>query len=238
MTFTIFPAIDLRGGQCVRLSQGDYNQETVYGYAPLAMAHSFVEQGATFIHTVDLDGAKVGARVNDAHVIQIANELNVDVQIGGGIRTEADVDYYLSNGVRRVILGSSAIRDPQFVKRMLKVYGERIVLGLDARDGFVSIDGWLETSSVRAIDLAVELVEHGAETFIFTDIATDGMLSGPNIAATVALAEATNKAVIASGGVASLADVIALKQTGVLAGSIVGKAIYSGKFTVREAVQL
>ncbi|TWM33137.1 Phosphoribosyl isomerase A [Bacillus paralicheniformis] len=237
--FTVYPAIDMRNGKCVRLIQGDYEKETIYGHSPLDMASRFAEAGADWIHLVDLDGAREGKKVNDSHVISIADELNVKVQIGGGIRTEKDVYDYLSQGVERVILGSSAVSNPEFVKNMLKAYGRHIAIGLDARDGFVSTEGWLETSSVRAEELGRELANEGAEVFIFTDIATDGMLSGPNISSTVELARATGKQVIASGGVSSLADLEALASRTAegVSGAIVGKALYTNQFTVAEALE-
>ncbi|MFZ3590160.1 1-(5-phosphoribosyl)-5-[(5-phosphoribosylamino)methylideneamino]imidazole-4-carboxamide isomerase [Bacillus sp. DJP31] len=237
--FIIYPAIDMRGGKCVRLLQGDYEKETVYGDSPFDMASLFSEQGASWIHMVDLDGAKVGKRVNHEYVIQVAKQLRSNVQIGGGIRTSQDVEYYLENGVDRVILGSAAIKDPTFVKEMLRAYGGKIAIGLDAKDGLVATEGWLETSSVKATDLALELVEFGAETFIFTDIATDGMLSGPNVEAVVELAKLTGKNVIASGGVSSLEDLRKLKEYSSfgVGGAIVGKALYTNQFTVAEAVR-
>ncbi|MBA2875741.1 1-(5-phosphoribosyl)-5-[(5-phosphoribosylamino)methylideneamino]imidazole-4-carboxamide isomerase [Thermaerobacillus caldiproteolyticus] len=238
--FTIYPAIDMRGGKCVRLLQGDYNKETVYGDSPVDMAALFAEQGATWIHMVDLDGAKEGKRVNDRFVLEVVKQLNVNVQIGGGIRTEEDIVYYLENGVARVILGSAAIANPPFVKEMLKKYGERIAVGIDAKNGFVATEGWLNTSNVKATELGKELAEAGAQTFIFTDIATDGMLSGPNIQAVAEMARVTGKNVIASGGVSSLADIKALKEftkDGVV-GAIVGKALYTKQFTVAEALKV
>ncbi|QPA30640.1 1-(5-phosphoribosyl)-5-[(5-phosphoribosylamino)methylideneamino]imidazole-4-carboxamide isomerase [Thermaerobacillus caldiproteolyticus] len=238
--FTIYPAIDMRGGKCVRLLQGDYNKETVYGDSPVDMAALFTEQGATWIHMVDLDGAKEGKRVNDRFVLEVVKQLNVNVQIGGGIRTEEDIVYYLENGVARVILGSAAIANPPFVKEMLKKYGERIAVGIDAKNGFVATEGWLNTSNVKATELGKELAEAGAQTFIFTDIATDGMLSGPNIQAVAEMARMTEKSVIASGGVSSLADIKALKEftkDGVV-GAIVGKALYTKQFTVAEALKV
>lgn len=237
--FTIYPAIDMRGGKCVRLIQGDYNQETVYGDSPFEMAKLFAAEGAKWIHMVDLDGAKEGRRVNDRFVVQVAKELNAKVQIGGGIRTEDDVAYYIENGVNRVILGSAAISNPAFVKEMLQKYGEKIAIGIDAKDGYVATEGWLNTSSVKATDLGIELAHAGAEVFIFTDIATDGMLSGPNVDAVITLAEATGKQVIASGGVSSIADLKQLSKyanKGV-AGAIVGKALYTKQFTVAQALQ-
>ncbi|WP_027409919.1 1-(5-phosphoribosyl)-5-[(5-phosphoribosylamino)methylideneamino]imidazole-4-carboxamide isomerase [Anoxybacteroides tepidamans] len=237
--FTIYPAIDMRGGKCVRLLQGDYNKETVYGDSPLEMARLFFEQGAEWIHMVDLDGAKEGRRVNDRFVLEVVRHLNVNVQIGGGIRTEEDVAYYLENGVARVILGSAAISNPSFVKKMLATYGERIAIGIDAKNGFVATEGWLNTSNVKATELGKELADAGAKTFIFTDIATDGMLSGPNVQAVVDMARATRQRVIASGGVSSLSDLQALKQFAAdgVAGAIVGKALYTKQFTVVEALK-
>ncbi|MEH7388438.1 1-(5-phosphoribosyl)-5-[(5-phosphoribosylamino)methylideneamino]imidazole-4-carboxamide isomerase [Bacillus sp. JJ1521] len=238
-TFTIYPAIDMRGGKCVRLLQGDYNKETVYGNSPFDMAKAFADAGAEWIHMVDLDGAKAGKRVNDNYVIEVANKLAAKVQIGGGIRTEEDVAYYIENGVDRVILGSAAISDPDFVKEMLKKYKEKIAIGIDAKDGYVATEGWLNTSSVKATDLGVELANAGAQTFIFTDIATDGMLSGPNIDAVATLADATGKQVIASGGVSSIDDLKALSKLADqgVSGAIVGKAIYTNQFTVEKALE-
>lgn len=237
--FVIYPAIDIRDGNCVRLIQGDYDRETVYGNSPLEMAKRFSEDGATWIHTVDLDGAKAGKLVNHQHVIQIAKQLDVRVQVGGGIRTPEDVAAYLDNGVDRVILGSSAIKDPDFVKDMLKKYGEKIAIGIDARNGFVATEGWLETSQVTAEALGKELASHGAEVFIFTDISRDGMLNGPNTDACAALARATGKEVIASGGVSSLDDITDLKkhEKDGIGGAITGKALYTKKFTLAKALE-
>ncbi|MED0681826.1 1-(5-phosphoribosyl)-5-[(5-phosphoribosylamino)methylideneamino]imidazole-4-carboxamide isomerase [Bacillus sp. FSL W7-1034] len=237
--FTLYPAIDMRNGKCVRLVQGDYDQETIYGDSPLDMARRFANEGAKWIHLVDLDGAKAGKRVNHEHVLAIASSLDVNVQIGGGIRTEEDVAFYLNNGVSRVILGSSAVSNPVFVKKMLAQYGEKIAIGIDARNGFVSTEGWLETSEVKAEELGRELAKEGAEVFIFTDIQMDGMLSGPNVESTVRLAEATGKQVIASGGVSAVGDLQKLsaqKQTGV-SGAIIGKALYTKQFTLAEAFE-
>ncbi len=235
--FTIYPAIDIRNGNCVRLLQGDYDKETVYGNSPLEMAKRFAEDGASWIHLVDLDGAKAGKRMNDKHVLDIASQLNVNVQVGGGIRTAEDVAAYLDHGVDRVILGSAAINNPEFVKEMLKKYGEKIAIGIDARDGFVATEGWLETSKVTAEELAVELASHGAEVFIFTDISRDGMLSGPNVSAIASLAEATGKEVIASGGVSQLSDLTELRENNGIAGAIIGKALYTNQFSLKEALE-
>ena len=188
---------------------------------------------------VDLDGAKEGNRVNDAFVIQAAKELGAKIQIGGGIRTEADIANYLENGVERVILGSVAVSDPAFTKEMLRKYGSQIAIGIDAKDGRVATHGWLQTSETLAIELGKALADAGAETFIVTDIATDGMLSGPNVKGVVAMAEATGKGVIASGGISSLEDLVTLQnyETSGIIGAIVGKAIYTNRFTVKEALE-
>ncbi|MCM3029605.1 1-(5-phosphoribosyl)-5-[(5-phosphoribosylamino)methylideneamino]imidazole-4-carboxamide isomerase [Niallia taxi] len=238
MSFTLYPAIDMRGGKCVRLLQGDYDKETVYGDSPFDMAKSFADQGAKWIHMVDLDGAKDGKRVNDSFVIETAKKLGVSVQIGGGIRTEEDIVHYLDNGVTRVIIGSIAISNPDFAIEMIKKYGSAIALGIDAKNGFVATHGWIETSEIRAVDLGKRFADAGAETFIFTDIATDGMLSGPNLLAVKELAAVTKKDVIASGGVSSLEDLVALKQYSKdgVAGAIIGKALYEGRFTLRDAL--
>lgn len=239
MTFTIYPAIDIRGGKCVRLLQGDYSQETVYGDSPFEMAKKFAEDGADWIHMVDLDGAKEGKRVNDQHVLKVAQELDANVQIGGGIRTEEDVAYYLENGVDRIILGSSAISHPEFVKKMLSLYKEKIAIGIDARDGYVAVEGWLKTSEIKAVDLGKELAQHGAEVFIFTDISKDGTLSGPNVEAIAELGEATEKEVIASGGVSTLEDLTNLQsRSESISGAIVGKALYTNKFTLKQALEV
>jgi phosphoribosylformimino-5-aminoimidazole carboxamide ribotide isomerase len=236
MSFTIYPAIDMRGGNCVRLLQGDYNQETVYGDSPFDMASQFAETGAQWIHMVDLDGAKDGKRVNDRFVIQAAKELKAQVQIGGGIRTEADILHYLENGVDRVIIGSIAVSNPEFAIEMIRKYGAKIAVGIDAKDGFVATHGWLDTSKVRAVELGKRFADAGAETFIFTDIATDGTLAGPNIQAVLEMQEATGKTVIASGGVSSLADLKAIAAKGI-SGAIVGKALYENRFTLDEALK-
>lgn len=236
----LYPAIDMRGGKCVRLFKGDYNQETIYADSPFEMARSFAEQGAKWIHMVDLDGAKDGKRIHDKDVIKAANELGVNVQIGGGIRTEEDVKHYLENGVARVIIGSLAIQQPELAVAFIQKFGaERIVIGLDAKDGMVATHGWLETSTKSAIEVGQYFKEQGAKSFIFTDIATDGTLTGPNLKANELLAEATGAEVIVSGGISSLEDI---KQVAMVAkysnigGVIIGKALYENRFTLPEAL--
>lgn len=237
--FIIYPAIDIRDGKCVRLIQGDYNQETIYNDSPLEVAKAWQEQGASWIHLVDLDGAKAGYPVNDALIGEIARSVNVPVQIGGGLRSQKDVDHMLSLGVSRVILGTAAIEDRQFVRDVLKAYGDKIAIGLDARDGFVATRGWLETSAVKAEDLAVELAAEGATTFIFTDISRDGMMGGPNVEAIVQLAKVSGQTVIASGGVSQFTDLTRLaehREQGV-GGAIVGKALYTGSIELADALR-
>ncbi len=239
MSFTIYPAIDIRDGKCVRLLQGDYDKETVFSDSPQTVAQQFADQGAEWIHMVDLDGAKAGKPVNETLISSIAYNSGLKIQVGGGIRTEKDAEYYFNRGVTRVILGSSVLSRPDFVKGMLAEHHGRIAIGLDARDGYVATEGWTQTSKVKAEDLGRELAAAGAETFIFTDIATDGTLSGPNIEASIRLAEATGKEVIASGGVSSLADLrnLAEKRGQGVAGAIVGKALYTDRFTLAEALR-
>jgi phosphoribosylformimino-5-aminoimidazole carboxamide ribotide isomerase len=239
MSFIIYPAIDMRGGKCVRLLQGDYAKETVYGDSPFEMAKQFANQGAEWIHMVDLDGAKDGKRVNETFVIQAAKELNVKVQIGGGIRSEEDIARYLENGIERVIIGSVAVSNPDFTIEMIQKYGKKIAIGIDAKDGYVATHGWVNTSKLMALELGKRLAAAGAETFIFTDIATDGMLSGPNLEAIERMAQETGKQVVASGGVGKLNDLKALKGLMPLgvSGAIVGKAIYEGRFSVVEALK-
>jgi phosphoribosylformimino-5-aminoimidazole carboxamide ribotide isomerase len=237
MTITIYPAIDMRAGNCVRLLQGDYNQETIYGDSPFDMALRFATDGANWIHMVDLDGAKDGKRVNDRFVIEAAQKLKVNIQIGGGIRTEDDIVHYLDNNVTRVIIGSIAVSNPAFAIEMIKRYGKQIAIGIDAKDGFVATHGWLETSEIQALELGKRFAEAGADTFIFTDIATDGTLSGPNLTAVTEMARVTGKNVIASGGVSSLADLQAVNGAAV-EGAIVGKALYEKRFTLKQALEV
>lgn len=237
-SFIIYPAIDIRGGKCVRLVQGDYNQETVYNDNPLEVAKSWEEQGGTFIHLVDLDGAKAGHPVNDDIIGKIAASVQVPVQVGGGLRTLADVERLLSLGVSRVIIGTAAIEDRVFTEEVLGKYGDKVAIGIDARNGYVATRGWLETSEVQAEVLAKELAAKGAETFIFTDISRDGMMQGPNVEGIVSLAKASGRSVIASGGVTKLDDLLALSahsDDGV-GGAIVGKALYTGNIDLNEAI--
>lgn len=235
--FTLYPAIDIRGGKCVRLIQGDYNQETVYNDNPLEAALNWAEQGGKWIHLVDLDGAKAGEPVNHQLIGDIARSVKVPVQTGGGLRTVENVERLLSLGVSRVIIGTAAIEDRPFVEEVLRRFGEQVAIGIDARNGYVATRGWLETSEVKAEELAVQLAEQGAKTFIFTDISRDGMMQGPNVEAIVRLAQVSGQSVIASGGVSRYEDLEALAahaDKGV-AGAIIGKALYTGSIELAEA---
>jgi len=238
MSFIIYPAIDIRGGKCVRLFQGDYAQETVYADSPVEMAKRWVAQGAEWVHLVDLDGAKEGKPANAELIKEIARTISVPVQVGGGIRTEEQIADYLQAGVARVIVGTAAIEDEPFTKQILAAYGDKIAIGLDCRNGLVATRGWLETTDVKATELAQKLVSYGAETFIYTDIARDGTLTGPNVEEIAGLAVATGKSVIASGGVSKLDDLLTLSAHAAdgVSGAIVGKALYTNAFTLDEAL--
>jgi phosphoribosylformimino-5-aminoimidazole carboxamide ribotide isomerase len=231
----VIPAIDLRGGHCVRLRQGDFDQETIFGDDPAAMAERWESEGATRIHLVDLDGAKAGRPVNVEAVRQIIDRVGVPCQLGGGIRDEATIAAWLEAGIERVVVGTQALRDPDWFGRMARAYPARLVLGLDARDGRVATEGWLETSSVDALSLARQFDSLPIAGIIYTDIARDGTLEGPNLESIAALAEAVRSPVIASGGVGTLEDLLRL-ATLPIAGCIVGRALYDGRFTLRSAL--
>lgn len=231
----IYPAIDIRGGNCVRLLNGDYSKETVYGSSPADMAKKWEALGADFIHVVDLDGAKSGGNENRNAVKNICAAVNVPVQQGGGIRTMEDVDAVISLGVSRVIIGTAAISNPDFVREAVEKYGEKIAVGIDAKNGYVATDGWTKVSDKTALDLAREMEALGVKTVIYTDIATDGTLQGPNTAAMAEMAEKTSLNVIASGGVGCEEHLDALSKTRV-EGVIVGKALYSERIDLSRVV--
>ena len=217
----IYPAIDLRGGQCVSLKQGDYAQETVFGADPAEMAQRWVADGATYLHIVDLDGAKEGRPVNGRSIRAIVEAAQVPCQLGGGLRTEADIKRALSWGVTRVILGTKALQSPAWLMQMSLQFPGRIALGIDAKDGKVATQGWLEVSEISALDLARQCAKPPLSAIIYTDISRDGMMQGANVAAMAEMAAAVNVPVIASGGVTTLEDVKQLQAAG-LAGAIVG----------------
>ena len=233
----IFPAIDLRGGKCVRLIQGDFDKETVYSDDPAATALMWQAAGAKFLHVVDLDGARAGSPQNIDAIKKILDAVNIPIEVGGGIRTLDDVEEVLSLGVRRVILGSVAVENISLVAAAVKRFGDRIVVGIDARGGLVAVHGWEKSSSVTVDKLAKEIVAAGVQTIIYTDISKDGMLSGVNAAAFANLQKFSGAVVVASGGVRSLEDIQALKAAGV-AGVIVGKAIYTGALDLKLAIEI
>jgi phosphoribosylformimino-5-aminoimidazole carboxamide ribotide isomerase len=230
----IIPAIDIRGGKCVRLLQGKYSEETVYGDDPLEMAQKFESEGATRLHVVDLDGARDGAPTNLPIVSRIASTLKIPVQTGGGLRTRDDVARVLDAGIARAILGTKAAREPQWAQQIFAEFGAAIILGLDARDGFVAVSGWEESTQLPATHFAQTMQNFGCARIIFTDIARDGTLAGPNAIALREVAEAVEIPVIASGGVHKATDVRILKNIPNVEAAIVGKALYEGTATLRQ----
>ena len=233
-----YPAIDLKDGQCVRLLRGDMAQATVFSDDPAGQAAAFAAAGAEWLHVVDLDGAFAGHPVNGDAVAAILAAVDVPVQLGGGIRDSATVAGWLDKGVRRVVLGTAALNDPGLVREACRRYPGRVAVAVDVRDGLVATQGWAEVSDVMALDLVHRFEDAGVAAMIYTDIALDGALEGPNVAATVALADAVAVPVIASGGVSGLADLKALKAAGggLLEGVIAGRALYDGRLDVAAAV--
>jgi len=232
----IWPAIDLRGGECVRLRQGDYHQETVFGDDPAAMARTWIDQGGEYLHLVDLDGAKAGSVVNLESIRAILQVVDVPCELGGGIRDEATIAGLLDLGLARLVIGTLAIKQPDWFRAMCRRFPDKLVLGIDARDGYVATEGWLETSRVLATDLANSFVQEPLAAIIYTDIATDGMLCGPNVAALREMKNAVDVPVVASGGVSDAEDIAELAAIP-MAGCIVGRALYEGTLTLRDALE-
>lgn len=233
----IYPAIDIIGGKCVRLVQGSYSDVTVFSDSPVEMAGKWQGLGAKYLHVVDLDGAKSGKSENLSVIKEICSTLTIPVQVGGGIRSIEAIENMLSNGVSRVIVGTSAVQDENMLKAALSQYVGNIAIGIDAKDGMVAIHGWEQTSSLNAVEFAKKVESLGARTIIYTDISRDGMLSGPNLTAMTQMASSVRIDVIASGGVSSLKDIIDLKSTGV-SGVIVGKALYTGNVELSSAINV
>ena len=232
----LWPAIDLRGGRCVRLLQGDYDRETVCAEDPVAQARAFVAAGARRLHVVDLDGARAGGPVQAELVGRMVAAAGVPVQLGGGIRSRETAAAYLAAGVERVVIGSLAIEEPAAFAAIVAEFPRRIVLGLDARDGQVAVHGWLETSGIAAVDVARRHAAAPLAAIVFTDIATDGMLSGPNLPALREMIAAVHLPIVASGGIAGAADIRHVAAAGA-AGCIVGKALYAGAVTLPAALE-
>ena len=236
----IFPAIDIRGGKCVRLTEGRFDQETIFADQPVDMAVRWENEGSEYLHLVDLDGALAGSPVNMAVIIEIIKAVKIPVQLGGGIRTLDNIKECLEAGVQRVILGSIAVREPKLVAAACKQYGDRIVVDIDAHDGQAAVEGWGEAGGISAEELAKRMAQVGVARIIYTDISRDGMLTGVNVAATASLARKAGIPVIASGGVRDMADMEAIKaaETAGIEGVIVGKAIYMGTLQLRDALKL
>jgi phosphoribosylformimino-5-aminoimidazole carboxamide ribotide isomerase len=236
----LFPAIDLKDGTCVRLEQGDMTRATVFHRDPAAQAHVFESQGFEYLHIVDLDGAFAGKPVNAAAVERILETVAIPIQLGGGIRDTATIEGWLEKGINRVIIGTAAVRDPSLVRYAARKFPERIAVGLDARDGKVAVEGWGKTSELTSRDLAKRFEDAGVAAIVYTDISRDGLLKGLNLDAAIALADEVSIPVVASGGLASIADVKALLEPRAkkLAGAIAGRALYDGRLDPAEALRL
>jgi phosphoribosylformimino-5-aminoimidazole carboxamide ribotide isomerase len=236
----LFPAIDLKDGQCVRLKLGEMNAATVFNDDPAAQALAFEQQGFKYLHIIDLNGAFAGKPVNGAAVEAILNAISIPAQLGGGIRDLGTIEAWLTKGIRRVILGTVAVREPGLVKDAAKRFPGRIAVGIDAKGGKVAVEGWAETSELTAVDLAKRFENAGVAALIYTDIERDGVLKGLNLPATAALARGTRIPVIASGGLASISDVRDLKKPeySLLEGAITGRALYDGRINAKEALEL
>ena len=233
----IYPAIDIRGGQAVRLVEGDYARETVFDADPLDAALRWQSEGAEWIHIVDLDGARDGVRANADAIARIRKEVTVPIQLGGGLRTLQDIGEVADLGIDRMVIGSAAVTNPELVQEAVTEYGNRIAVGLDARDGMLATHGWQEQSTVSAIEAGRRFLEMGVEHFVFTDIGRDGKLEGPNITALIDMKQALSADVIASGGVSSLEDIRRIKPTRA-GGVIIGAALYHKRFTLRDAIEV
>lgn len=232
----IWPAIDLRGGKCVRLRQGDYGQETVFGDDPAKMALHWVAQGAKRLHLVDLDAARSGTSGNLEAVRQIRGAVTVTIQLGGGVRSEETIRGLLNLGLDRLVVGTVAVNDPEWFRAMARMFPGKLVLGLDAREGRLATDGWQRTSQQLAVDFAARFQDEPIAGIVYTDISRDGMLTGPNVEATAAIQKSVSVPVIASGGVSRLDDVRRLSEAG-LAGCIIGRALYEGRVSLSEAMK-
>lgn len=231
----IFPAIDLRNGKCVRLYQGEFASSKVVGEDPLQTALSFATRGAEYLHIVDLDGALNGNIENINSINEIIKELNIPIQLGGGIRSLATIEMLLEKGLSRVILGTAALNNAALVKEAVKMFGEKIAIGIDARNGYVAVEGWKTSSKIEYIDFAKQMEHIGVKTIIFTDISRDGTLTGPNFEATGKINDAVTCNIIASGGMKDIEDIKKLKKMNIY-GAIIGKALYSGNISLAEAI--
>ncbi len=233
----VIPAIDIKDGNCVRLMMGDYATAHKVAEDPVATARDFYNQGAAWLHMVDLDGAKDGRRVNEETILKVRGAVTMKIEVGGGIRDLEAVEFYLKNGIDRVILGSAAVKNPAFVKEAVRKYGERVAVGIDAKDGIVRAEGWTDDAEVGFVELAKRMENIGVSKIIFTDISKDGMLSGPNLNQLDELKTAVSCDIIASGGVGNLKDIINLAELDIY-GAIAGKAVYTGDLDLRAAIEV
>lgn len=232
----LYPAIDMKGGKCVRLTQGLFDDVKVYSDTPADMAKLWVSQGASFLHIVDLDGALAGRSVNEEAIRVIVKSVDVPIQLGGGIRSAEAVQYMLDLGITRCIIGTRAAEQPEFIRELIERFGaDRIVVGVDAKNGMVAVEGWGKVSSLTAVDLCMQMKEYGVKHIVYTDISRDGTLTGPNVTYTKMLTEQTGLDVIASGGMSCMEDLITLHENGIQ-GAIIGKALYEKKISLPEAV--
>jgi phosphoribosylformimino-5-aminoimidazole carboxamide ribotide isomerase len=236
----LFPAIDLKDGICVRLERGELASATSFNRDPAAQARAFVDQGFTYLHIVDLNGAFAGKPVNVRAVEEILKAVPIPVQLGGGIRQMATIETWLARGVRRVIIGTAALRDPEFVRSAARAYPGQVAVGIDSRDGLVAVEGWAKTSTIAAVELAQRFEDAGVAALIHTDISRDGLLTGLNIEATLALARRLSTPVVASGGLASLADIsrLLMPDCAILEGAIAGRALYTGELSAAQALAM
>ena len=234
----LYPAIDLKDGACVRLKRGEMDQATIFNTDPAAQARAFADAGFEWLHCVDLNGAFEGKSANTDAIKKIRAAIDLPIQLGGGIRDRAGIDGWLEAGITRVILGTAALKNPALVKEAAKAHPGRIAVGIDAKDGKVAVEGWAKTSELTAAELAQRFGDAGVAAIIFTDIARDGMLQGVNVAATAALAASTSIPVIASGGVAGIADIEALAAEPKIAGVVIGRALYDGRIDPKAALAL
>jgi phosphoribosylformimino-5-aminoimidazole carboxamide ribotide isomerase len=233
----IYPAVDIKDGRCVRLVQGRFDRETVYGDDPVEIAAKWASMGSKWLHVVDLDGARSGFSKNRSIIADIVKKVGIPVQTGGGIRTIDDIGEVIALGAARVVLGTAAVKNPELLKKAIDKYGDRIAVGIDAKDGKVAVDGWETLSEHTAVEFAKMVEQLGVSVIVYTDISTDGMLKGPNLKAVEKLAGSVGIDVIASGGVSSITDLINLKNTGA-AGAITGKAIYTGAVDLSHALKI
>lgn len=233
----VYPAIDIKDGKCVRLTQGEFSDVTVYSDSPVETALKWELMGAEYLHVIDLDGARIGKPQNIPTISEMAVKCGIPIQLGGGIRTIETIEIILSKGVHRIILGTSAVVDPQLVKEATGIFGNNLAIGIDAREGMVAIEGWATTSKFTASEFARRMEDIGAKTIIYTDISRDGMLKGPNLKAMEDMIKNVNIEVIASGGVSSIEDVKNLKDIG-MHGAIIGKALYTGDVNLTEAIEI